>query len=439
MSLRARIKDEERGVAVVVVMGVLLVVSMLALAVAGTADRTNHSSVRDTNAKRALAAAETGLNVARFEVSDNVANDAACVPGTCAWTVPQSDGNGATYTYRVSPVLHTPQGVGYTCVNRIGTVPQGVRERCVTAVGEVNGIRRRVQARMVENRAAPLFPFPGMLGLNRVEINQTRVVGTVGSNVNVHLSGGDTRLENPGTIFLGERAGVDATLTWLGAPAPAPSQQQHVPEYKVDPIDEWYSDALRNNSITEPAVAPWVDSGRNMHVGPDRTITLTSGKSYNLCSLRLDARTKLVVPATATEPVRIFIDSATRPSSLPGVTDYSASGCGVPLAVSLDLRSEASLVNNTGKASMLQVYVYSGNIVFNASAQFVGTLWAPQSHVEFNAGGGLKGAMVASSIKFNNSDPGFVSDDDANSVTGRWDGRYERNAWRECPANGVCP
>ena len=444
-----RIAAEQRGSAMVAVMGVLLVTAILSFAVAASADRTNEGGVRDTSAKRALAAADAGLNIARhrvgetFGATDVETNDASCFPvvpagQSCQWSDFESLGNGTRFRYWVSPVMTASNGV--TCVDPVvPPTPANARQRCITAIGESGEIERRLQTRIVEYRGAPIFPFPGMLGLQGVTLNQSDAVGTVGSNVNVNIGPGSS-IEDPGNIMLPPGATVTGS-NYEGDVLPLPAP------FVADNFDDWYSESRRVNiSGTLPAGNYTLPGGTltgTRHANPPNgngTITLTPGRDYNFCSITFNSSETFVVPSTATEPVRIFVDAPPRPDTNANIANYTPDGCTTP-AKAIDAASGSGFVNNTGKSSMLQVYVYSGAVEFHASAEFVGTLWAPQSDVVFNSGARLRGAIVARTIRYNNNGqvPGFVGDPDADTVTGRWDGAYTRNGWRECrPSAAVC-
>jgi hypothetical protein len=195
------------------------------------------------------------------------------------------------------------------------------------------------------------------------------------------------------------------------------------------------------NSIGTISSAPGVTitPTRQVALAPSSSVTLTGGRDYNFCSLVLNSDAKFVIPAGTTQPVRVFIDSSDRPGS----PDFVNSGCANVVGNVLDLRSGSGFINSTGKPSLLQVFVYGGpakDIVFNASANFTGVLWAPQSKVVFNQGATVTGALAAKDIDFrqNSGEAGFTGDPDANNATGRWDGTYKRNGWRECPAKSGC-
>lgn len=451
MSVLRRIRRDESGVALVVAMGTLLVIGMLAFAVAEGASRVGKSSNRNTAGSRALAAAQSGINIGayRLEKANPVPLDTQCFTtagvapsgGSCPWTAYQSLGNGATVRYSITPVITS--AASDTCVKQPTSIPYQFKQRCITAQAMADGETRIVQRRLVQNLGGSPFPFVGALGLSGVDINQSRLKGTVGSNVLVTIGPG-SRISDPGDVKLGQESGVagrvvgnayDGTLT------------QNLPQFVLDPLDEFYSAAAASND--NPGSSPGISMNNgNLNIGSNRTFWLQSGATYHFCSISMQSRGVMRLPASATEPARIFVDSFHRP----GAPNYTPSGCAVRNGGGnvVDMASGAGFVNDTDRASMLQVYVYGGNnrlnpnynVRFNSSADFTGTLYAPLSHVFFASGGNLKGAMAVDTIRFDNNNSegnfGFQSDPDADNVTGSWDGTYLKKAWRECPPATGC-
>ena len=143
---------EENGMALPVVLSLMLLLSMLVAVAVSSAISVNNSSQRDNKYKRALSAAEAGLQVASYRMnqfssaqlpttsclSDTVVSPTA---GECPASTPVSLGNGASYSYRVTPVL------GPTGATACAVVPgqdHAPTDRCITAVGTAGGISRRL-------------------------------------------------------------------------------------------------------------------------------------------------------------------------------------------------------------------------------------------------------------------------------------------------------
>jgi hypothetical protein len=175
---------------------------------------------------------------------------------------------------------------------------------------------------------------------------------------------------------------------------------------------------------------------------------LQSGGVYSFCSITMHSGAEMRTAASNSEPAIVFVDSWHRPGAPAWTPSTCAQRTGGGNVISL--ASGAGFVNDTNKASMLQVFVYGGssasdpsyNVLFNATANWTGTLYAPRSQVTFNSGGNLTGAMAVDRIVFNNNNAkgnfGYRPDADAMNTSGLWDGTYLLKGWRECPPATAC-
>lgn len=173
-----RLRQEE-GIALPVAIMSIVLVGILSAVLASTSVQLNDTSTRDRDSKRALAAAEAGMNTALDRLnrllplssqaladgpitvlaSAQVFNRVGFESGItiqAGQSPPSSDersGNGGTFHYYVSPALgasangcNNPVGVGVGTTNAT-LLASGVTilERCITSVGVVNGVVRRIQ------------------------------------------------------------------------------------------------------------------------------------------------------------------------------------------------------------------------------------------------------------------------------------------------------
>ena len=120
-----RLLREQTGVALPAALGVLVVVGVLSSATFAVSSRLNDTSTADRDAKRALQAADAGLEAAMFRMNDiGLQSETKCFttsavdPGTgtdpytggtpatseCAG-VKEDFGNNSSYTYYVTPAL----------------------------------------------------------------------------------------------------------------------------------------------------------------------------------------------------------------------------------------------------------------------------------------------------------------------------------------------
>ena len=89
-----------------------------------------------------------------------------------------------------------------------------IAQRCVTAVGTSNGVSARSQIRAAAFSAEPLFPYPGIIGLNGIT-NGNNAVVSGGEASNKVITGGN----NKTTITGGVSIGPGGSYTGAGAPA----------------------------------------------------------------------------------------------------------------------------------------------------------------------------------------------------------------------------
>lgn len=421
--------EREDGVALPVVMMVLFLVSMIAATAAASSVRLSDTSTEDSNSKRALAAAEAGLQAATYRTNKLPPGDTngQCVTTTAvapnaAGECPgltQDLGNGASYTYYVTPVSSGPCA-GLQLVSPDNTITQ----RCVTSTGEVNGVRRRAQARVATYLGAPIFPA-GIIGLSGVTFNNSvQVTGDIGSN---------------GPITLGNSTSITGGLE-LGPSAPQPStgnpsvvsggvtrRDLAQGDFVLAPVEVGNSATVNDNSrITTGLDASkniaWNSLTRELTLKNSSTLTLGGG-TYNFCNLNLTNSAYVTIAATA--GTRIFIDSPDRPGS----------GC-APGTGNLTVGNSAGFITPSGRAEDLQIYVYGKNdgtnvVNFENSNTFTGTLYAPQSSVVFKNSTEIVGAIAGKKVEFKNSVdftyPASLAE--LRATTARF---YYRTAWREC-------
>jgi hypothetical protein len=423
----------ESGNVMATALGVLSVTGVLTASVFSVSGRLSDSSNKSRGAKKALAAADAGLEAAVYRMNkQNLQNTTDCftvqlvakVNGECPGQT-GSLGNGASYTYHVTPAL----GVGDTCagvpISYTGSQALSIVQRCVTAAGVADGVTRRIQARVASYIGLSLFSL-GIVGLERIELkNSAKVTATIGSN---------------GTISLGNSNQV--TGVELGPSAPnvsigssnsvglvtrrSVSQGNHV----LAPVDVGNSATVNDNiRLTNGQDAKsnvtFSSATRVLTMNNSSTLTLGGG-TYNWCKFYASNSAELNIAAGA--KVRIFIDSPDRPGS------GCASGTGTFKA------SNSIEINNPGPAENLQIYVYgrhssgSGNpdVEFENSVDFnKGFIYAPQSTVEFKNSAEMVGAIAAERVEFKNS-VDFAWDPTLANLRARTLSMYYKTAWKEC-------
>jgi len=153
----------------IVALEVLAVLAMVIGAVFYGAISLNSTTKRDARSKRALAAAEAGLQVARYRLNRLVPSNPSCLtnqavaPSFSTGECPSYTGNlgnGVTYTYWVTD---TSQGA------ECGGTTTG-ETRCITSVGTAGAISRRLQMRVGHDDTQYTFPLAGIMGFDGVHV-----------------------------------------------------------------------------------------------------------------------------------------------------------------------------------------------------------------------------------------------------------------------------
>jgi Tfp pilus assembly protein PilX len=423
----------EDGVAVAVAMGALSVLMVLGAVALSAAVSTETATRSETLRKRAFQTADAGVQATQYRM--NMLGPAAdkCIGGptstvasppagstTCAGYT-ESAGNGATYTSYTS----TPLAAGARCAGTtISSTTSTVDQRCVTAVGSVDGVQRRVQARVASYAAAPLFPVAGIVSATSVDMSgSAQVAGTLGLNGILSLQGAPSVTR---VVLAGSAASISRP-TWMTPPPSGPVTDRYVLP-SVDPgSSATTADGnarLSNGTDALPQhTSTWNAATRSLSFNSG-TVFLGGGV-YNFCNLTVSGAgdLKIVNPARTA----IFIDSPTRPGSNcpPGSGNLAISGSG-------------KITQNTTDPTAVQLYIVgNGSVVdFPGATAFYGTIYAPSSTLTFTGSGAITGAAAANKVIMSGAGT-FYGDQRATTITTNGVGVYFRTAWRECDPAGA--
>jgi hypothetical protein len=223
-SAMRRLKDE-RGVAMIVAIGVLMVMLLLTAVVVTAAVNESGLSNRDTAEKRAFEAAQAGLVETRYRMNMLINSDTrlpSVLQGLCVGSqinangnvtlnteqlgspasfyasidcgpYTESLGNGAFFKSWTSIVLSSGQSCAGSQVGP-GSI---VTQRCITSQGIVcppsytdpsqlpcpNEVVHRVEERVAAATGTPVFPTSGVIGLNGILVqNSAHVFGKMSTN-----------------------------------------------------------------------------------------------------------------------------------------------------------------------------------------------------------------------------------------------------------------
>lgn len=439
-----RLRDED-GVALPVAVTALALVSTLVAVGAAGAVSLSDSSNRDRDSKRALAAAEAGLQAANYRtnklnpaagscVTDRIASPTS---GECPGFTEQA-GNGASYSYHVSLPLPAGDQCAGQQIQLLEGGQQAVTQRCITSTGTVNGIKRRVQSRVASYTGTSLFPLAGSIGKRGVLMkNSAEIAGAIGSNGVLEFKNGAdaTRVElgPSGSAIYGNSSTVGQTVQRTAAQGP----------FVLSNVD--VGDAGTNNDNAR--ISTGLDASQNvtyvpathmLTLGNSSSLTLGGGATgtYHFCSVKMTNSAHITIAARAR--VRIFIDSPARSGSIcPSTASNADSG-------RLIVGNSADFVTPSGDPRDLQLYVWGSpvqdeNVVsWENSHALVGSLYAPQSRVVFKNSATVRGGVAADYIEMQNS-VDITWDERLVDLRARTVAVHYRTAWRECRPDASTP
>jgi Tfp pilus assembly protein PilX len=449
----------EDGVALPVASGLLLVVSILVVGFFAVSLRVNDTSVEDRSAKRALAAAEAGLQTAIYRLNslNASATDNATRCLRAGWENPQPNGeclglteslgNGAEYTYFVTPASSASAG----CVTVPGTVTT-TSDRCITSIGTVGGVSRRIQTRVVQSPTIPDFNTTGLVGKSLVYAwNSVNLTTDVGSNSQVRFENsinvndndsinvdGRVLLLTGGTFHKGNSVNVEGGQQTVTTPFDMP-----VPDFEV------YENANDNGNLTTDLGTAWNSTTRR--------INLTSGEktirpgTYHVCGVFLGNSVKLKFSHTGGARTRIYVDSPSRTGSMCSTQADPAGTFGADNSVEINKESGE-------REELLDIYLYGttqndtrstfsswctdgftggltgecrSDFMLDNSVLFYGSVYAPNSTVQAHNSVTIHGSVAADKIRFYNS-ISFNLTGPVISKPAEAPGAAARKGWSEC-------
>jgi Tfp pilus assembly protein PilX len=449
----------EEGVALPVASGLLLVVSLLIVGFFTVSLQVNETSVDDRSSKRALAAAEAGLQTAIYRLNSlnasAIANSSRCLRagwenpltnGECAGLT-ESLGNGASYTYYVTPA----SSASASCATVPG-VATTASDRCITSIGTVNGVTRRIQTRVVQTPSIPDFNSVGMLGKSLVYgWNSVNVATDVGSNalvqfensVNVDANSainvdGKIMLLQGGQFIQGNSVNVDGGTQTISTPFDMP-----MPDFEA------VENANDNANLTTDLNTAWNATTRRISFS-DGERTVRPG-TYHTCGVFLGNSTRLRFSHTGGARTRIFVDSPSRPGSMCAGQADPAGTFGADN--SADINREVGM-----REELLDIYLYgtpnndtrprpawcvdlnqSGTIeaecrsdfMLDNSVNFYGSVYAPNSTLQAHNSVNIWGSLAGDKIRFYNSINFWLTGEMINKPA-EAPGAATRKGWTEC-------
>jgi hypothetical protein len=445
----------EDGVAMPVTTWMLLVVSLLVTAFFAVSLQLSDTTNKDRSQKRALAAAEAGLQTAvhRLNLIRNPAvptimcmTHQAVLPltgGECPPSIEEQLGNGASFYYYVTPE-------GAPCLDLPVASGTSSTDRCVTSVGIANGVQRRLQVRVANTPGPPSFNQIGAVGRSLFAAgNSSKIWSDIGTN-------GEGRFGNSAETFPNSAIDITGSLK-LGpvgsyvADPPNSGQNirggsERVPAFTLPEID-FEAPEISARNVLESSVRTHMGS-RYTHA--TRTFSMASGTytflpgTYHFCGVHLGNSVELKFHASV--PTKIYVDSPDRPGTVcPAGTGTFTADNSVKINLDagheelLDINMYGTLLNDIRpryswcdpQGSPQKLEECRSDFMLDNSVEFKGVVSAPNTTVQTNNSVKWWGAVGADKIRFNNSIEFTLTDAVKNRPSGS-QGTADRAAWGEC-------
>jgi Tfp pilus assembly protein PilX len=446
----------QEGLALPVAAAMLMVVTIMVVGFFTMAMRAGQAADADRGSKRALAAAEAGLQTAVYRLNwlsqTSAANSGNCL--TTTWVVQtnaecpgqtESLGNGAQFTYYV-----TPANAAAGCVTVPG-MATSTQDRCITSVGTAGGVTRRVQSRVLSKPTIPAFNQVGLIGKSLVfAYNSANLNSDVGSNLRVVFENsvnvsdndainveGKVMLLQGGTYQYENSVKIDGGTQTITTPFEMPMPDFEAVENSND-----------NSTLATDLGSAWSSSTRRIVI-PSGEKTIRPG-TYHVCNVALGNSVKLKFSHTGGARTRIYVDSPSRPGSMcAGQADpagtFSADN-------SVEINKEVG-----EREELLDIYMYGtplndtrpnypscepihhptqtatcrSDFMLDNSVNFYGSVYAPNSTIQAHNSVQFYGATAADKIIFFNSVDFFLTAEIKNKA-GDGSGAAQRRGWAEC-------
>src|SRR5918999_5988836 len=314
----SRIRQQDGVALPVSVMTLMLILSLGGL-VMQQSMALGDAANREQRSKRAVQAADAGLDVAVFRVSKVATATQQCpVPGGFAayenvagelWCpeVQENLGDGKSYTYRVA-------------------APAANGDRRVVSSGTADGATRRVAVTSVK-AIQPLFNGFGVSSDSDIELTSSGQIGQMSPVINTHArANGNIVLSSSANICGNAIPGPGKTVTHTSSYgvcpgfSTTPASASIVFPPVVDDVAKTTND---NNRICVATLDPcsptsdvqWNSSTKTLRMNSSATLTLR-GRAYYFCSIQLNSSSRLILdPPSTADPVLIYVGG---PADCPG-------------------------------------------------------------------------------------------------------------------------
>jgi Tfp pilus assembly protein PilX len=429
---------EDRGIALPMSLVILMAVAGLATVAARSGIVSNNQSFRDSNAKRAIQAANAGLQAALYQTNLMQPSSAQCVAKDAStgalskvsvsggWCAAQSEdlGDGVTYQMQMSSASTTTATTGLI-----------LDQRTIVATGIANGVRRRATVTISASTGNPLFP-PGTVLAVRDSVdlqNNAQFAGHIMSNGTVTVKNnasvcGDIKAGPGKTPKIGNNFTQCAGYTRGSLTEPLDLQPVDLSGPKAS-NDNARITNMKNNSGTPRDTCTgcsnitWNSATRVLTINSNGVLNM-SGSTYLFCRLEVKSGGKIQIPSR-TSPLAIYIDTPENCGGTSGMGSVILDGGFVNL-YSPPYALKIAIAGSPTKSTVL-------DLPENDSSAPIG-IYAPNSTVKMKNNVNFVGAIVAKSLILQNN-AHFTWDSSINGLTSGSQIRFYQTStgsYREC-------
>ena len=418
-------------VAIAVVSLTLLLANVALIDVLSAGDSAN----RDRRAKRAIQAADAGIDAAiwrRNQVEVTAANPCVSYVGGALAAVPAlAPSGGESWCPAISEDLGTRASYSYQ-VKISSTSPPKVEK--VVSTGTVDGVSRRASVETTPGEV-PLFPDGGVhaisAGRDFSGSTNSSVYGSVRTNRNVSLT---TGAKVCGNVTYGPSPGTGPGSSNCGYPVAQASAAMEFANFDLPALPP----STETNNARVCGTAPgddtctgnsWNATTRRLTINTGQTVTLRGG-IYRFCRLRIQNTGRLILAPASGKPTRIYIDP---PQSC---QDPAADGrFSIQNAATIELGASGALLallvggSDTSDASNPHVQFV------NDSSNGIGVpvaVYAPKSTVALSNSANFSGGLAARDVTMANSTVSLTYDPRIKEVTTEGNVKRLPGGYREC-------
>jgi hypothetical protein len=318
------VREDQRGIAVPTAMMALIASFALASVAVLSTVNVQRGSIRDHDAKEAIAAADAGANVALLRLNrflSKISSTNPCVGpngeaqaasgGWCPSSATESVG-GAVFSYRVS--AYSPSG--------------GLD---IVSVGSSDGVSRRVNVALKAISGDNVFLDEKLIGEDAIDIegSSVRIETDIGTNGDIDANAhpilcGNARhgigKDGPTPTCDGKETEATKTLPPIVPPANLATENDNCRLSK----DCTGLKAGLIDSFSKNGTKYWDPVTREIEITGNGTLTMNGG-DYFVCSISIQSG-KIYMPVGS--HVRIFVDTPQNCQMSPGATQVEVAGGG---------------------------------------------------------------------------------------------------------------